>query len=111
MRALLCVMVLAMNDYVYFLSAVRPEMVTAPTEREMKILGEHGAYLDRLTKEGTILVAGRTQDTPPIGLAIFRAESDEAANAIMKADPAVANGIMTAKLHPFRAAFVASPKP
>ena len=95
-----------MKEYLYLLRPVRAEMVTAgPNEREQKVLGEHVAYLTQLTKEGTLLVAGRTQEADSMGIAIFRAASDEDANKIMKGDPAVAQGIMTATLHPYSVAF------
>jgi uncharacterized protein YciI len=35
------------------------------------------------------------------GLVIFEAASEEAAQAFMRADPAVAAGVMTASLHPY----------
>lgn len=96
-----------MKDYIYLLKAVRPAMATSgPTEREMAVLGEHAAYLARLTREGTLYVGGRTQDDDPIGIAIFRASSDEEAKAIMNGDPSVAKGIMTATLRPFNVAFL-----
>lgn len=97
-----------MKDYVYLLKPARPEMVTAgPNEREKAVLSEHGAYLTRLTQDGTLYLAGRTQEADAIGIAIFRASSDQEAKKIMNGDPAVAKGIMTATLHPFRVAFLA----
>ena len=68
-----------MKDYVYLLKPARPEMVTAgPNEKEKAVLGEHGAYLTRLT-----------QEADSMGIAIFRASSDEEAKKIMNSDPAV----------------------
>jgi uncharacterized protein len=94
-----------MNDYIYLLRAVRVEMATqGPTPEEGAILGQHLAYLQKLADEGALVVAGRTLDAPPLGLAIFRAESPEAATAIMNADPAVAKGLMTATVHPYSVA-------
>ena len=53
-----------------------------------------------------MLLAGRTQDDSPhtFGVAIFQAESEEAAQAIMNSDPAVRKGVMQAELFPFRIA-------
>jgi ketosteroid isomerase-like protein/uncharacterized protein YciI len=115
MRAILAVAVLMtstlplraeVKEYLYILEAVRPEMVTAgPNDAENVILAEHGRYLDRLTREGTLILAGRTQEANSMGLAIFRAASDEDARSIMNGDPAVARGIMKATLHPYKVAF------
>jgi uncharacterized protein YciI len=94
------------NEYLYFVKPVRPEMVTAgPNELEMQALGEHGDYLDRLVREGKLILAGRTQEADTVGLAIFRASSDEEARSIMNNDPAVVRGIMKATLHPYKVAF------
>ena len=82
-------------------------MVThGPTDEEASILSDHFAYLESLTKEGVILVFGRTQnnDASTFGLVIFRAESEEAALAIMNDDPAVRKGIMHASLFPYKVA-------
>ena len=37
-----------------------------------------------------------------MGLAVFRAESEDAARQIMNDDPAVKKGVMKAMLYPFR---------
>jgi len=47
---------------------------------------------------------GRTlnNDENAMGLAVFRAESEDAARKIMSDDPAVKKGVMTATLYPFK---------
>jgi len=49
------------------------------------------------------MIVGRTQDNSPrtFGIAIFQAESEEQARAIMNSDPAVRKGVMRAELFPF----------
>ena len=54
-----------------------------------QLVGEHFAYWQSLTRQGIAFVVGRTQDEDPIGLAIFHADSAEAADAVVRADPAV----------------------
>ena len=96
-----------MNQYVYRLLPGRVEMVTVgPTPEEQAIVDEHFAHLATLTERGVMLLVGRTQDNSPrtFGIAIFQAESDEQAQAIMNSDPAVRKGIMRAELFPFRIA-------
>jgi uncharacterized protein len=96
-----------MMQFLYRLTPARIEMVTVgPTPEEQAIVSEHFAHLAALTEDGVMLFVGRTQDNSPrtFGLAIFQAESEEQAQAIMNSDPAVRRGIMHAELFPFRIA-------
>ena len=98
----------AQNQYVYVVRPSRPEMLTSgPTEREIEVLKGHVAFMQKLTDEGTLLLAGRTQNNDPstFGLAIFVAPSEAAAEEIMNEDPAVKHGVMTATLYPYEIAF------
>lgn len=77
---------------------------TGPTEQEEAVVAEHFAYLQELTAKGTMILVGRTQTTDEntMGLAVFRAESEDAARQIMNNDPVVKKGIMTATFYPFK---------
>jgi uncharacterized protein len=92
-------------QFLYRLTPVRFEMVTVgPTPEEQAIVSEHFAHLEALTGQGVMLLVGRTQDNSPrtFGIAIFQAESEEQAQAIMH--PAVRQGVMHAELFSFRIA-------
>ena len=94
-------------QFLYRLTPVRIEMVTAgPTPEEQAIVSAHFAHLEALTSQGVMLLVGRTLDNSPrtFGIAIFQAESEEQAQAIMNSDPAVRKGVMRAELFPFRIA-------
>lgn len=94
-------------QFLYHLTPARIEMVTVgPTPQEQAIVREHFDHLEALTEQGVMLLVGRTQDNSPrtFGIAIFQAESEEQAHAIMNDDPAVRKGIMRAELFPFRIA-------
>lgn len=96
-------------EYIYRISPVRIELLTSgPTEAEEAILTEHFAYLEKLTKEGIVALAGRTltTDTSSFGIVILKNVSEQAARRIMNEDPAVFHNIMTAKLFPFRIALL-----
>ena len=99
------------SEYVCFLEPGRPEMPTDPTEREQRLIGEHFAYLQDLTERGVGVLAGRTTDAPFVGLFVFRAESDEAAEALVGVDPGVAAGVFVARVRPFRVALLAGGLP
>jgi len=68
---------------------------------------KHVSYLTDLTDQGTLVMAGRTQnaDERTFGIVIFLADSEGTARAIMNEDPAVESGIMTVELFPFQVAF------
>ena len=88
-------------------------MVTrGPTDEEASILSDHVNYLEDLTRQGVVLVFGRTQnnDSSTFGIVIFRAESEDAARSIMNNDPAVKKGIMRAELFPYKAYGLNTPK-
>ena len=87
--------------YLYKLRLVKPESGLNPTPDEARILGSHFDYLKGKLDSGELLLAGPCTDFA-FGIAIFRAESADAAQAFMDNDPAVLGGVMTAELHPFR---------
>jgi uncharacterized protein len=94
-----------MPEFLYKLQLVRADLLRAgPTEAEQAVVAEHFAYLQNLNAQGTIILVGRTLNTDEnaMGLAIFRAESDEAARRVMNDDPAVKKSLMTATLYPFK---------
>ena len=100
--------------YIYKIQAVRPEMITeGRTPEEDHVVGEHYSYLERLTRQGVVLLAGRTltDDYAGFGLILFSADSQQAAEKIVRNDPAVAQRVMRAELYPFRASLVGPPIP
>jgi uncharacterized protein YciI len=93
------------QEFLYKLHLVRGDMLrTGPTPQEQGVVAEHFAYLQDLALKGVMILVGRTltTDETTMGLAIFRAESEDAARQIMNGDPAVKKGIMTATLYPFK---------
>jgi uncharacterized protein YciI len=98
-----------MHDYLCILRPAREGLVDAPTEDEVSAVGAHFAYLQQLTASGVVRLVGRTDanglDT--MGIVLYRADSLERAEALAKAYPAVAKGVMTATIQAFRVALVA----
>jgi uncharacterized protein YciI len=94
-----------MPEFLYKLQLVRGDMLrSGPTAAEQAVVAEHFAYLQDLHAKGSVVFVGRTltTDEHTMGLAVFRAESENAARQIMNGDPAVQKGIMTATLYPFK---------
>jgi len=95
------------QHFLYRIQPTRLGMLTqGRTEHEAKIVNEHFVYLQRLTDEGTVLMAGRTlnEDERTFGIVIFVAESEAEAAEVVRNDPAVRQGVMCAELFPYRIA-------
>jgi len=94
-------------QFAYRLRPARPDMLAVgPTPDEERVVGEHFAYLQDLTRRGVVKLAGRTLTTGPetFGICVLEAADEKAARAFMAGDPAVKQGVMTAELFPFRIA-------
>jgi len=98
-----------MKQWIYVLKVTRLKMLTeGSTPEEDDIVGRHFAYLKDLTEKGIVILMGRTQnnDASTFGIAIFEAKDEATARRIMENDPAVAGGVMTATLYPYKIALM-----
>lgn len=98
------------KQFIYVLK-LTPRLLDAKnwTEQDNQIVGRHFRRLQQLHKEGRVLLAGRTlneSDASQFGVVIFEAASEEEARAVMEADDAVKEKIMTAQLFPFSVALI-----
>ena len=96
-------------QFLYRIRPTRPAMlIEGPTPDEGDVIGRHFTYLRDLTDRGIVVLAGRTLNTDPTshGIVIFFADSEDAARGIMKSDPAVREGVMSAELFPYRIALL-----
>lgn len=105
----------AVKQYIYVLRPIpRLQEQKNWTAQDNAAVRAHFERLKRLTAEGTVILAGRTQtlDASTFGIVIFEASSPEAARDLMEEDPAVKQGIMTAELFPYSVALMReTPKP
>ncbi|MDX1805679.1 MAG: YciI family protein [Paenisporosarcina sp.] len=78
------------------------------TDKENNIVQHHFDVLQVLEQEGKLILAGRTlnMDSFGFGIVILEVHSEEEAIALMRNDPAVKEGIMTATLFPYRVALL-----
>lgn len=78
------------------------------TEKDEEIVSTHFNVLQELQRRGKLILAGRTlnMDERTFGIVILEVDSEEEAQTIMKSDPAVSEGIMTAELFPYRVALI-----
>lgn len=93
-----------MPQFLVLYSPPRPTFASDATESEQATIAEHFAYLERACEAGTLLLAGRTLDEPPLGIGVFEAPSENEARAFVEADPAVRNRVFTADVRPYRVA-------
>ncbi|MFK7760049.1 MAG: YciI family protein [Phycisphaerales bacterium] len=98
-----------MNQYICSLTPARPDMPENPTEEESALVASHFAYYTSLKDAGTLILAGRTMQKPYAGTLIFKAENDEQAASIVHQDPAVEQGVFTARIEPFSVALMNAP--
>jgi uncharacterized protein len=96
------------KQFVYVLRLV-PRLYDdyAWTKEDTAAVTAHFNRLKSAVETGEVIFAGRTLESPDkvFGLVVFEAKDEETAAEFMKDDPAVAAGVMTAKLHPFRVVF------
>jgi uncharacterized protein YciI len=96
-----------LEQFLYRIQPVRHDMLTkGANEIESRIVSDHFNYLKRLTDEGVVILAGRTQNTDysSFGIVLLNAETIEEAREIMLNDPAVKNNVFRAELFPYKTA-------
>ena len=94
-----------MEQFLYRIQPVRHDMLTkGANESESRIISDHFNYLKRLTENGVVILAGRTQTTDysSFGIVLLKAETMEAARQVMLNDPAVKNNVFRAELYPYK---------
>jgi uncharacterized protein YciI len=98
-----------MAQYLYRIQPTRPDMLSeGATAEEEYVVDAHFNYLKGLMERGVVILAGRTLNTDQssFGIIIFRADTEEAAQAVVANDPAVKRGVMRAELFPYRIAMM-----
>jgi len=93
-------------QFICFLEPARAEMPDNPTPEEAEIVGQHFNYYTQLHKAGTLILAGRTQEPPHIGIMIFEAKDKDAAQTIANNDPAIIAGVFNAKIQSYMVALI-----
>lgn len=102
-------MVEKIKQYIYVLKLI-PRLYDDNnwTENDNQIVGRHFKVLQGLQKDGRLILAGRTlnEAVDSFGIVILKVNTEEEARTLMENDPAVKEGIMTAKLYPYRVALI-----
>lgn len=93
-----------MNTYLYVLRLIdRLRTEEKWTSSDNHAVNEHFIHLKDLLAKDVLILAGKTDglDERTFGIVIFKCNTNEEAKALMKSDPAVIQGIMTAELFPY----------
>lgn len=101
------------HEWIYVLRPTRIAMLSeGPTEEEQAVVQRHFGYLQALTEQGVVVLAGRTltTDERTFGIVVFRSDSETSARELMSTDPAVRAGVMAAELYPYQIALLATQK-
>jgi uncharacterized protein len=91
--------------WIYFIHPPRDDFMATIGDAERATFGEHAEYLAGLLAAGTLVLAGPTLGRVNTGITVFEADDEDAARAVMAADPAIASGIMTGELRPMRVSY------
>lgn len=96
----------ARQQFIYFIEPTRPTFTQDATKAEDAKVAEHFAYLQRLHAAGSLVLAGRTLQPQPVGIVVFEAENEEAAQAVFAEDPAVKAGVFKGRVAPYKVALL-----
>jgi uncharacterized protein len=97
------------KHYLYRIQPKRSNMLAEGlTSHESETMAKHFAYLQQLTQQGILILAGRklNNDEDTFGIAIIKVHFEEEARALMENDPAVNQGIMNTRLFPYQVALI-----
>jgi uncharacterized protein YciI len=88
--------------WIYFIHPPRENFAATMTSEEQAVWRVHFERLQRLLKDGTLILAGPTLGEVNTGIAIIEAPDEEAARKIMEEDPAIESGFARGELRPMR---------
>ena len=96
------------SQYLYRIAPARDGFLLESTLEEDAIVSEHFQYLQTLTAQGVVLLAGRALHTDKTShcLAVLETSAKEDARNLMENDPAMKAGVFRAELFPFSVALV-----
>jgi uncharacterized protein YciI len=87
-----------MAEWLYLIHPPRDDFIATINAAERDVFGNHVEYLDALLTSGVLILAGPTYGRVNTGITVIEADDEDAARAVMEADPAVSSGVMTGEL-------------
>ncbi|MHA1156039.1 MAG: YciI family protein [Candidatus Heimdallarchaeota archaeon] len=100
------------EHYIGIIKPTRDGFMTSPTDEEIKAMKEHFEYLKNLLSEDKLVLAGpATNIDNPFGILIFKVESREEAEKMLKNDPSIKAGVQSIKeFEPFNLSLIKTSK-
>src|SRR5688500_9809062 len=95
-----------MPQFIIFRSPCRESLPEDATDEEKAKIGEHFQYLQDQLAAGRLILAGRTQERPYIGISIIEVEDRAAAEQRLADDPAVAAGVFSGRVQAYAIALM-----
>jgi uncharacterized protein YciI len=89
-------------EWIYFIHPPRSNFAATMTREEEAVWSIHFDRLQRLLKEGVMVLVGPTLGETNTGIAVFEAPDEDAARRIMDEDPVIAGGFARGELRSFR---------
>ena len=93
-----------MPQFIIFFKPCRETLPEDSTPDEQAKVGEHFRYLQQHLAEGNLILAGRTQEPPYVGIAIIEVADRASADRLLSEDPAVASGVFSGHLQEYAVA-------
>jgi uncharacterized protein YciI len=84
------------DEPTYFIAMFSPSRETFPGDAKPQEIAEVNKHFEELKVDhaaGNLILAGRTLDHNPVGICVFKAESQQAAEERMAEDAAIKSGI------------------
>jgi uncharacterized protein YciI len=91
-----------MSEWIYFIHPPRENFAATMTPDEREVWRVHFERLQRLLREGVMILVGPTLGTLNTGIAVFEAPDETTARRIMEEDPTISSGYARGELRPFR---------
>ena len=91
-----------MAEWISFIHPPRDDFAATMTDEEQAAWSVHWERIQRLHREGIIILVGPTLGTTNTGICVFEAPDEAAARTIMEADPVFLGGFARGELRPFR---------
>ena len=95
-----------MAEWIYFIHPPGDDFAATMTDEEQAVWGVHFEQLQRLLREGVLILAGPTLGNINTGIAVFEAPDEGEARRIMNEDPVIAGGYARGELRPYRASLL-----
>ncbi|HVQ23116.1 MAG TPA: YciI family protein [Candidatus Saccharimonadia bacterium] len=91
-----------MREWISFIHPPREDFAATMTDAENDAWARHFERFEGALADGTLILVGPTPGRINTGIAIFEVPDEPSARRFMETDAAIADGVATGELRPFR---------